>query len=97
MKEKVLVTGAAGFIGSHVAEHCLALGMDVIATDNLSGGCIGNVPEGCEFIEGDPKSILVVEFFGDSSEEVKKKAETLAEDLKKKLENAKYYAPTVTK
>jgi len=26
----------AGFIGSHVAEHCLKLGMDVVATDDLS-------------------------------------------------------------
>ena len=34
-KPRVLVTGAAGFIGSHVADHCLALGMDVVATDDL--------------------------------------------------------------
>jgi len=49
----VLVTGAAGFIGSHVAEHCLKLGFRVIATDNLSGGFLENVPDGCEFVEGD--------------------------------------------
>jgi len=61
MNERVLVTGAAGFIGSHVAEHCLDLGMEVIATDNLSGGCIENVPEGCEFIEGDLTSEDFVE------------------------------------
>lgn len=53
MNERVLVTGAAGFIGSHVAEHCIALGMEVVATDNLSGGRIENVPEACSFIEGD--------------------------------------------
>ena len=41
---KVLVTGAAGFIGSHVADHCLAQGMDVVATDDLSGGFRDNVP-----------------------------------------------------
>ena len=61
MNEKVLVTGAAGFIGSHVAEHCLGLGMEVVATDNLSGGCLENVPEGCEFIEGDLKNETFVE------------------------------------
>jgi len=61
MNEKVLVTGAAGFIGSHVAEHCLNLGMEVVATDNLSGGCLENIPEGCEFIEGDLKSETFVE------------------------------------
>lgn len=50
---RVLVTGAAGFIGSHVADHCLALGMEVVATDDLSGGFRENVPEGCEWIRGD--------------------------------------------
>jgi len=34
------LSGAAGFIGSHVAEHCLSLGMEVVATDDLSGGPI---------------------------------------------------------
>lgn len=43
---KALVTGAAGFIGSHVARHCLNLGMDVVALDDLSGGFIENVPSG---------------------------------------------------
>ncbi len=49
----VLVTGAAGFIGSHVAEHCLKLGFRVTATDDLSGGFLENVPAGCEFVRGD--------------------------------------------
>jgi UDP-glucose 4-epimerase len=47
------VTGAAGFIGSHVADECLELGMDVVATDDLSGGFLENVPEGAEWVEGD--------------------------------------------
>lgn len=50
---RALVTGAAGFIGSHVADHCLALGMDVVAVDNLSGGCIENVPAGCKWVQSD--------------------------------------------
>ena len=37
------VTGAAGFIGSHVAEHCHNMGMRVIAIDDLSGGFLANV------------------------------------------------------
>jgi UDP-glucose 4-epimerase len=49
----VLVTGAAGFIGSHVAEHCLKLGFDVVATDDLSGGFQDNVPKDAEWIAGD--------------------------------------------
>jgi UDP-glucose 4-epimerase len=44
-----LVTGGAGFIGSHVAKHCLALGHKVIVLDDLSGGFEDHVPEGAEY------------------------------------------------
>jgi UDP-glucose 4-epimerase len=57
-KPTALVTGAAGFIGSHVAEHCLKLGMSVTATDDLSGGFRENVPEGTEWIQGDLRDPL---------------------------------------
>ena len=50
---RALVTGAAVFIGSHVSDHCLALGMDVVATDDLSGGFRDNVPEAATWVEGD--------------------------------------------
>lgn len=50
---KALVTGAAGFIGSHVAEQCLALGMEVVATDDLSGGFLENVPAKATWVPGD--------------------------------------------
>jgi UDP-glucose 4-epimerase len=50
---RALVTGAAGFIGSHVADCCLDLGMDVVATDDLSGGFRENVPDGAEWAQGD--------------------------------------------
>ena len=53
MQERVLVTGAAGFIGSHVADHCLRLGMTVVATDDLSGGFQENVPPGANWVQGD--------------------------------------------
>ncbi len=52
---RVLVTGAAGFIGSHVADHCLSLGMEVVATDDLSGGYLENVPAGAAWVQGDLK------------------------------------------
>src|SRR5437868_4093097 len=50
---RVLVTGAAGFIGSHVADECLKLGMDVVATDDLSGGFQENVPSAAAWVGGD--------------------------------------------
>ena len=54
MKEaSALVTGAAGFIGSHVAEHCVAQGMRVVAVDDLSGGFRENVPQSVEWMQGD--------------------------------------------
>jgi UDP-glucose 4-epimerase len=52
-RPRALVTGAAGFIGSHVADHCLALGMDVVATDDLSGGFMANVPTAARWVRGD--------------------------------------------
>lgn len=53
MSMRALVTGAAGFIGSHVADECLNLGMTVVATDDLSGGYRENVPKGAKWVHGD--------------------------------------------
>ncbi len=50
---KILVTGGAGFIGSHVAEAFLAAGEDVVIVDDLSMGRRENVPQGARFIEMD--------------------------------------------
>ncbi|MBI5567869.1 MAG: NAD-dependent epimerase/dehydratase family protein [Chloroflexi bacterium] len=49
---RVLVTGVAGFIGSHVAEQCLRLGFEVMGVDDLSGGFLANVPVGVDFRRG---------------------------------------------
>jgi UDP-glucose 4-epimerase len=49
---KALVTGAAGFIGSHVASWLLKDGLEVVALDDLSGGYKENVPTGSRFILG---------------------------------------------
>jgi UDP-glucose 4-epimerase len=51
-RPRALVTGAAGFIGSHVADHCLGLGMEVVATDDLSGGSRDNVPSRAIWVQG---------------------------------------------
>lgn len=47
--KKVLISGAAGFIGSHLADECISRGYKVIAIDNLSGGDRNNVPAAAEF------------------------------------------------
>ncbi len=47
-----LVTGGAGFIGSHVARHCLALGHRVVVLDDLSGGFADQAPAGAELVTG---------------------------------------------
>lgn len=49
----VLITGVAGFIGSHVARRFLQEGYQVVGVDDLSGGVRANVPEGVEFVQGD--------------------------------------------
>lgn len=51
MSRRVLVTGGAGFIGSHVAEAYLAAGDRVWVVDNLSSGRRENVPRAAEFVE----------------------------------------------
>ena len=48
--KRVLVTGGAGFIGSHVAEALLRRGHHVTVVDDLSGGFPDNVPGGARFI-----------------------------------------------
>jgi UDP-glucose 4-epimerase len=52
MSSQVLVTGAAGFIGSHVCRHLLLQGHRVVGLDDLSGGFLDHVPPGVEFVEG---------------------------------------------
>ncbi|WP_282456326.1 NAD-dependent epimerase/dehydratase family protein [Chitinophaga sedimenti] len=47
-----LVTGGAGFIGSHVVKHCLAAGHKVVVLDDLSGGFEDHIPEGAIFVQG---------------------------------------------
>ena len=46
MPTKSLITGGAGFIGSHVARCCLDRGHHVVVLDDLSGGFPENVPQG---------------------------------------------------
>ena len=49
---KSLITGAAGFIGSHVCAELLKMGHKVVALDDLSGGFPENVPARAQFVKG---------------------------------------------
>lgn len=53
MGKRVLVTGGAGFIGSHVAEAHLARGDEVVVLDSLVHGKRENVPAGAGFVQLD--------------------------------------------
>ncbi|MDP9486547.1 MAG: SDR family oxidoreductase [Actinomycetota bacterium] len=53
---RVLLTGGAGFIGSHVAEALLARGHEVCVVDDLSSGKRENVPKGADFFEADVRT-----------------------------------------
>lgn len=53
MGRRTLVTGGAGFIGSHLADRLLAEGEEVVILDDLSSGRRENVPAGARLVEGD--------------------------------------------
>ena len=82
MKNKYLVTGAAGFIGGAIAKKLINEENEVWTIDNLSTGFISSLPDGIKFIEGgcqDDKSIAqlkntkfnaIIHFAGQSSGEI---------------------------
>lgn len=53
MTDTYLVTGGAGFIGSHMARRLLSTGAEVVIVDNMLTGREDNIPPGARFIEMD--------------------------------------------
>jgi len=55
-----LITGGAGFIGSHVAQNCIELGHKVIVLDDLSGGYRDQVPATAVFVHGSISDVTLL-------------------------------------
>jgi UDP-glucose 4-epimerase len=66
---RAIVTGGAGFIGSHVVEALLARDDEVTIVDDLSNGKRENVPDGARFVERDVREGLA-EMFDEARPEV---------------------------
>jgi len=47
--QKILITGVAGFLGSHLADKLRDMGNEIVGIDNMIGGYEDNVPKGIEF------------------------------------------------
>lgn len=77
MAEKILITGGAGYIGSHVAWAAADAGRDLVVLDDLSTGREASIPPTAQFVEGsvadgelldkvlsDPEIVAVMHFAG---------------------------------
>jgi UDP-glucose 4-epimerase len=67
MYRKALVTGGAGFIGSHLVHSLMERGVEVVVLDNLSVGKAENLPSAARLVEGDIRdNRLVSDLIGSS-------------------------------
>ena len=67
---KILVTGGAGFIASHIVDKYIELGHDVVVVDNLSSGFKHNVNPKAKFYEIDIRSKELEQIFKDEKPEI---------------------------
>ncbi|MEX1183154.1 MAG: NAD-dependent epimerase/dehydratase family protein [Gemmatimonadota bacterium] len=66
MANRILVTGGAGFIGSHIADAYLRAGWRVWIVDDLSNGRARNVPEGASFTQLDIRDARLADVFAEA-------------------------------
>lgn len=67
---KILVTGGAGFIGSHVVDAYLELGHEVVVVDNLSSGSIENLNPKAKFYKMDIRDSDIEDLFKNEKPDV---------------------------
>lgn len=60
--KKILISGVAGFLGSHLAERLLKDGHEVVGIDNLIGGDVSNIPIGVQFYNIDCSFLHAVNY-----------------------------------
>ena len=60
---KIMITGVAGFLGSHLAERLSTLGHDVVGIDNMIGGYEDNIPKNITFHKVDCCDLKKVNFY----------------------------------
>lgn len=66
MNKRILVTGAAGFVGSNLAKHFLDAGYSVVGIDNLSAGTVENVDARVDFQGKDIRDADIYPFFDET-------------------------------
>ena len=66
----MLVTGGAGFIGSHLVNALLAVGQEPVVLDNLASGDRENLPDGAKLVEMDIADAAVVGAIAELNPEV---------------------------
>jgi len=78
---KILITGVAGFLGSHLADRFIAEGHSVVGIDNLIGGYLENIPVQVEFFQEDLGNLEAIKSIFDGVDIVVHSACTAYEGL----------------
>ena len=91
MGKNILVTGGAGFMGSHLADYLIEKGHEVTILDDLSGGLEENVNPKAKFIEGSITDKKLVNELMQGKEIVYHLAAYAAEGLSHFVRNFNYH------